>query len=170
MRSLKSSILSITSSLVDKTFWGVVRSTLGRLGLWGVHWDKLSPWPGACSSPLEATIKNNIRRVFYIEINSIIKFKIWRSDELWSILPKIIDSSKALQCLKTLRRKRWRIVWEQVKNNSKEYSLKSPLLVSKHQAYCALTILAHFSWTKDSILIIIWSFVRSSWTKLYSEI
>ena len=37
LTKLKSSILSLTSSQLDQTFWGVVSAAVGRLGTWGVH-------------------------------------------------------------------------------------------------------------------------------------
>ena len=37
VRSLKSSVLSLTSSQMDQTIWGVVSAAVGRLGTWGVH-------------------------------------------------------------------------------------------------------------------------------------
>ena len=47
VRSLKSSILRLTSSQMDQTFWGVVSAVLGRL-------EPISR-PGACDSQLGAT-------------------------------------------------------------------------------------------------------------------
>ena len=35
--SLKPSILSLASSQMDQTFWGVASAAVGRLGTWGVH-------------------------------------------------------------------------------------------------------------------------------------
>ena len=60
VRSLKSSILRLTSSQTDQTFSGVVSATVGRLGLWGVHLDTLSPLPGACGTPFGAIFSKKI--------------------------------------------------------------------------------------------------------------
>ena len=47
VRSLKSSILSLTNSQMDQTIWGEVCAAVRRLELWYVHKDTLSHWPGA---------------------------------------------------------------------------------------------------------------------------
>ena len=51
MWSPRSSILSLTRSQMDQTFWGVVRAAVGGLGTWGVHLRY--PWPGAFGSHLQ---------------------------------------------------------------------------------------------------------------------
>ena len=70
--------MSLTSSQMDQTFWGVVSAAVGRLGPWGVHlrYD----WPDAFGSA-KGTFYQKKKRVLQENENSF--FVVHTSPKDW---------------------------------------------------------------------------------------